>query len=31
MEKEAKHDAHCTYRRIHMAIRNIFSIYNYKL
>jgi len=31
MVKEAKHDASCSYRRIHMAIRNMFSIYNYKL
>jgi len=29
--KEAKHDAHCSYRRIHMAIRNVFSIYDCKL
>jgi hypothetical protein len=29
--KEAKHDAHCSYKRIHITIRNMFSIYNYKL
>jgi hypothetical protein len=31
MVKEAEHDANCSYRRIHMDIRNVFSIYNNKL
>jgi len=31
MVKEAKHDSNCSYGRQHMDIRNVFSIYNYKL